>query len=64
MIDSLGALSVHSEGVLQGRDEAAEIVKTAFTSLPAGTTMATKDMLLDIYNEIKGTTDGTLQEEG
>lgn len=39
-------------GVREGRREAADLVLESLGRLPAGTTMATKDMLLDLYNEL------------
>lgn len=50
-------------GVRVGKRDSAEMVKTAFSALPAGTPMATKDLLLDLYNDIKGTTEQTLDTD-
>lgn len=49
-------------GVREGRREAADLVLESLGHLPAGTPMATKDLLLDLYNDIKGNTDGNPQE--
>jgi len=40
-------------GYLTGKTEAAEKVKEAFNNLPKTADNATKDLLLDLYNEIK-----------
>lgn len=40
-------------GVKAGKEEAAHKVKEAFNKLPNTADNATKDLLLDLYNEIK-----------
>lgn len=40
-------------GYAEGRLESAEKIKQAFNDLPSSADMATKDLLLDLYNEIK-----------
>jgi hypothetical protein len=40
-------------GYLTGKAESAEKVKEAFNNLPSTADNATKDLLLDLYNEIK-----------
>ncbi len=40
-------------GVKAGKEASAQKVKEAFNSLPKTADNATKDLLLDLYNEIK-----------
>lgn len=50
-------------GRREGRREAADLVLQSLGHLPAGTPMATKDLILDLYNEIRGTSDGNPEED-
>ncbi|WPH58192.1 hypothetical protein SEA_LUCKYSOCKE_166 [Streptomyces phage LuckySocke] len=42
----------YASGYNEGKRQSADKVKTAFTNLPNTADMATKDLLLDLYNEI------------
>jgi len=45
----------YASGYNAGKTQAAEKVKEAFKGLPASSDTATKDLLLDLYNEIMET---------
>lgn len=51
MLDSVQQVA-YASGYNAGKTRAAEKVKEAFKGLPANADSATKDLLLDLYNEV------------